>query len=299
MKKISRLVFGILLLALTCLAYFVPYYDWDLVAYVGSAIALHEHDQKLIQRQAYAALRAELPEDDYTDIATGTDFRRDVAENANHFRQQLRFYQIRPLYIWMLAGLHAMGISFVQATRIISAVAFLFIGVLVHNWLRIYVAEVQAGTCTLLLLATPVILTSARTGSPDALSALVVLLGTYLLIERDSAVMGSVLLLVSLLVRTDNVLFVFIFCALIALHTARKPTRVATTIAAIASIGIVLTINHTEHSYPWSVLMQNTAKFRASLGSIGYLAISSPSPSRWSRSPGRPRGHGPRRRGPG
>ena len=61
MKQIPRVVFGVLLFAITLIVYFVPYYDWDLVAYVGSVIALHEHDSKLIEQQAYAALRAELP----------------------------------------------------------------------------------------------------------------------------------------------------------------------------------------------------------------------------------------------
>lgn len=259
MKQISRIAFGVLLLAITLLAYFIPYYDWDLVAYVGCAVALREHDSKLIQQQAYAALQTELPEDDYADIVSGSDFRRDVAQNADHFHQQLRFYQIRPLYIWIVAGLHAMGLGFVQATRIISVAAFFLIGILLHCWLRRYVSELRAGTCTILLLLTPVILTSARTASPDALSAVIVLLGAYFLIERNTVLTGSVLLLAALLLRTDNVLFLFILCAAIAYQRSQKRTRVITAIAGIAAIGLVLAINHTEHSYPWTVLMQNTA----------------------------------------
>ena len=258
-RKISRAGFGLLLLALTILAYFIPYYDWDLVAYVGSAITLREHDSKLIQQQAYTELRNELPEDDYSDIATGSDFRRDVAQNAQHFRQQLRFYQIRPLYIWSLAGLHASRIGYVEATRLLSVVSFALIGVLLQFWLRRHVGEMQAYICVLLLLITPVLFTSARTGSPDALSAFVVLLGTYFLIEHNAPIVGSALLLISLLLRTDNVVYVFIVCTVAAaLRTSEKKARVIPAIAAIAAIGIVLTINHTEHSYPWPVLMQNT-----------------------------------------
>lgn len=259
MKRILTVLFGLLILAVTLIAYLLPYYDWDLAAYVGSAIALNQRDSKLVQQQAYAALRTELPEDDYTDIASGSDFRRDVAHNADHFCQQLRFYQIRPLYLWTLAGLHAIGIGFVHATRIISAIAFSSMAVLLFCWLRHYVSQVQAGTCAMLLLITPVILTSARTGSPDAFSALIVLLGTYLLIERNAALTGGLLLLLSLFLRTDNVLFVFIVCAAVAYQSAEKRTRVITAVAAIVSIGLVLAINQTEHSYRWSVLLENTA----------------------------------------
>src|SRR5579884_229509 len=257
--KPSRLLFGVLLLAVTLLAYLIPYYDWDLVAYIGSAIALHERDSSIIQQQAYAALRTGLPEDDYADIATGSDFRSEVAKNANHFRQQLRFYQIRPLYIWTLAALHSLGIGYVQATRIVSAAAFFLIGILMRGWLRRYVGEIQAAICAILLLIAPVLFTSARTGSPDALSALVLLLGVYLLIERDAVLFGSALLLLSLTLRTDNVLFVFLFLGIEALQADGKRIRAIAALATMASVAIVLIINYTEHSYPWAVLMQNTA----------------------------------------
>jgi hypothetical protein len=257
--KTSRLLFALLLLAITLVAYFIPYYDWDLVAYVGSAIAFHEHDSKLIQQEAYAALRAELPEDDYADIAAGSDFRIDVARNPSHFRQQLRFYQIRPLYIWALEALRRIGVGYVPATRLISAAAFFLIGILVHGWLRCYVSEIQATICAILLLLAPVLFTSARTGSPDAVSALVVLLGVYFSIECDAPFVGSALLLLSLPLRTDNVLFVSIFFGVETFRASEKRIRVTAGLAAVASVAIVLMINHAERSYPWSVLMRNTA----------------------------------------
>src|SRR5581483_12379983 len=70
---------------------------------------------------------------------------------------------------------------------------------------------------------------------------------------------GSALLLLSLTLRTDNVLFVFLLSSLQALRATRKWIRAAATLAAVAAMAIVLIINHTEHSYPWAVLMQNTA----------------------------------------
>ncbi len=171
----------------------------------------------------------------------------------------MRFYQIRPLYIWTLAGLHRVGIAYVQAARTVSTAAFFLIGILVYGWLRRYVGEGQASICTILLLLTPVLFTSARTGSPDALSALVVLLGVYFAIERDAMLIGSSLLLLSLTLRTDNVLFVFIFLGVEALLVSGRRSRAIAAIAAATALVIVPAINHTEHSYPWAVLMANTA----------------------------------------
>ncbi|MFL6437992.1 MAG: hypothetical protein ACJ71Q_10465 [Terriglobales bacterium] len=256
--KLPRIIFYAFLLALSVLAYFVPYYDWDLVAYTGSAIALYERDPIRIQKQAYAALQQELPQDDYVEIVSGSEFRSDVSQDAEHFRQQLRFYQIRPMYIRLLAGLHGAGLAYVNATRVISAVAFTLLGILLFVWARSYVGEWQAAICVPLLLITPALFGSARIGSPDELSAFVLLLGTFELIERERMLLGTALLFTSLLLRTDNVIFVFLLLASVAAVNARARLRVWAAVFAVASVAIVLTINHVEHSYGWSVLMQNT-----------------------------------------
>jgi hypothetical protein len=256
--KSPRTIFSAFLLALTLLAYFVPYYDWDLVAYTGSAIALRERDPIQIQKQAYDALKQELPQDDYVEIVSGSEFRSDVSQDAEHFRQQLRFYQIRPMYIRLLAGLHGAGMGYVNATRVISAVAFTLLGILLFVWARSYVGEWQAAICVPLLLITPAIFGSARIGSPDELSAFTLLLGTFELIERERLPLGTALLFASLLVRTDNVIFVFLLLATVAVKT-RARLRIWAAVLAVASVAIVVSINHFEHSYPWSVLMQNTA----------------------------------------
>lgn len=257
--RLARIIFCSFLLLETLVAYYVPYYDWDLVAYVGSAIAIREHDARTIQNQAYEALKRELPEDDYQDIVSGSDFRRDVANRPEHFHQQLRFYQIRPLYIRMIAGLHAIGIPYVAATRLISAVAFLGIGVLLFLWARRFTSEVHAAWTILLLLCVPVIFASARTGSPDAISALLVLLGTFEMIERKHVLSGAFLLFLSLFLRTDNVILVFLLLGSIAIATGQsRNRRTIVAILAFAAIGAVLAINHAQHSYSWSALMQNT-----------------------------------------
>jgi hypothetical protein len=259
LTRLPQTIFSALLLALTLLAYFLPYYDWDLVAYTGSAIALSERDSGAIQTKAYDALRHELPEDDYADIVSGSDFRRDVSHNADHFRQQLRLYQIRPMYIRLLAQFHRAGMGYVNATRVLSAVAFALIGILLFVWTRSYIGEWQAAICVPLLLIAPAIFASARIGSPDELSAFVVLLGTFELIERERLLLGTAFLFTSLFLRTDNVIFVFLLLTSVAVLGGRTRLRAWAAVFAILSVAIVASINHVEHSYAWSVLMQNTA----------------------------------------
>jgi hypothetical protein len=248
----------LVLVGLAALAYFVPYYDWDLAAYAGCAIATHESSPTAIHTGTYAVLHRELPGDAYTEIVSASDFRRDVAQNPEHFVQQLRFYQIRPLYIRALSTLHLSGIGYVAAAQILSIAAFAGIGVLLFMWTRPSVGDRTPAICVTLLLFTPVLFTSARTGSPDALSAFVVLLGTYLLVERQRAVFGVVLLLISLFIRTDNILYLIVLFGCRALLARPLRLRAYWISAALLAITCVASINHVEHSYSWSMLMQNT-----------------------------------------
>lgn len=259
MNTKPRLVFSVLLLAGTLVAYFVPYYDWDLVAYVGSAIALHENSAGKIRLESYAALQRELPEDDYLDIVNGSFFRSDVAKNSAHFHQQLRFYQIRPAYIRLLSWLHLLGIAYVKATRLLSVLALAGTGLLAFLWARRYIDEWQAAISIPFLMIAPVVFTSARTGSPDALSALVILFGTYEAVEHKRILLGSVSLLASLFLRTDNVIFVFLLLGWAAMFKIPMRSRTIACVAAILSVVIVLGVNHLEHGYSWSVLLRNTA----------------------------------------
>jgi hypothetical protein len=90
------------------------------------------------------------------------------------------------------------------------------------------------------------------------LSALLVLLGTYLLVEGKAAVSGMALLLISLFIRTDNILYVALFCCWRAWLQRTKRLRAYWISAALLAIVCVLSVNRVEHSYGWRMLMQNT-----------------------------------------
>jgi hypothetical protein len=257
-STLTRIAFAFALAALSALSYFTPYYDWDLAAYVGCAIATHESNPATIYGDTIADLRRELPQDAYDEITAASDFRLDLSKNPQHFVQQLRFYRIRPLYIRALVALHALGLGYIAAAQLISIAAFAGIGLLLFIWTSGKVGGAAAAICVSLLLFTPVLFTSARTGSPDALSAFVVLLGTYLLVKRKAITSAAVLLLISLFIRTDNILYVTLLCCWQAWRSTGKRTRLYWISAALLAVICVFSVNRVEHSYGWRMLMQNT-----------------------------------------
>lgn len=168
-----------------------------------------------------------------------------------------------------------------QATRLISSLSFFGLGLLLFFWAGRYVKSWSVIIGVLLLLITPVIFTAARTGSPDVISALSVVFGSYLVIERKQSVFGCVLLLLSLCLRTDNVVFVLLLLVWIG-ATRSGRTRMLVAGFAVMSVITVFSINRIEHSYPWSTLMLNTenpivnpADVKPTFGVNGYLTAAS------------------------
>ena len=96
-----------------------------------------------------------------------------------------------------------------------------------------------------LLLITPGSFTAARTGTPDTLSGLVLRWGMYLLVERQRALLGPVVLAASVWLRTDNIVYVGILLLWYA-WTRRPSVRISRALSAallVAALGSVVGIN--------------------------------------------------------
>jgi hypothetical protein len=100
----------------------------------------------------------------------------------------------------------------------------------------------------LLLLLTPPIWDLARSNTPDAFSCCVLLLSLYLILEKESLLLGLSLVLASVYIRTDNVLLVLPLLASASLAHKSLEKAKAACLAGLA-IGSVILINHFAGDY--------------------------------------------------
>ena len=165
-----------------------------------------------------------------------TSFTDDIFNNPAHMAHQLPFYTIRPAYIWL--------IRFVPM-RAVSPAAYFLLGMVILAWTQ---SALWSG---LLMLIGPAIL-CARMTTPDELSALIVVSGFVLLVNGHE-MPGIAVLLASISVRTDNVIFVLGACLWMVL--AGRLSKTKTTAVAIAGMFLVATVNHFAGNYGWGVLI--------------------------------------------
>jgi hypothetical protein len=285
-----KIIVGLYLLLLTLVSsrpYLYSLYDMDMMGYIGNAIAITGASTTQIHEAAYRAVAAEVPEM-VKDHLLGRDMsgppsqwksRQDRAMNPDHFAEYLPCFAVRPIFNELVYLLHyKLGVGLIRATIVISVVSYWLTGLLVLIWLAHYVGVGRAALCSLLLMMAPPILNLARFNTPDALSCLVSLAALYLVFERDSLFWGLTLLLLTIYVRTDNVLLVIAVLGYSSLVSKHLEKTKAAVLGAVA-VASVIVINHFAGDYGIRVLYYRSfvevplapAEFVPQFGPTDYL----------------------------
>jgi hypothetical protein len=255
--------FAVLFLA-TLAVYHKPIFEnvFDVLPYLG-CIQLHETtDAAALHEAAYRDAKTHIPPADYaTLIANANGYRQDLAANPWHFAETLSFYNGRFLFIEAATLLRSgFGIPALSAIVLVCSCAYLAIGTVLFLWLARYLKPVYAAPFALLLILSAPIMAPCRTPTPDAMSAAFVLLGLFFGIEMRSPFWCCLLLLLSIYVRTDNVilaaalLFSFAFLSEKDLRIGKLHAAALLALAAAS----VIAIDRSTGNYGWTMLFHNT-----------------------------------------
>ena len=229
-----------------------PFYNWDMIGYVASAVRFEVADPSEVQRRVYGELKASVPADVYGRL-TGGHERQLRATDPESFRQHLPFYQIRVLYGAAIYATAKCGVNPFFASHLVSAVcaclavwvvAFLFRPA-EHPEYQVFVPFV----CLMFGLSS-----LARYSTPDAMGLLVVS-ACYLLLLRRNALL-LVLLPLSILVRTDLVILAFLFY--VYLFAQKRFDRRALAASALATLALYVGVNRLYGNPGWETVFYYT-----------------------------------------
>jgi hypothetical protein len=235
-KNRVALVVFILFLSLLCwVAWFNPFYNWDIIPYTA-LVDTASSDPVKLHDAAYRAVSVEVPpQATPVLLATGPDpeFRRNMAKNPWHFAEQLPFYSVKPFYILVLAAIRGAGLGAITAARIISLVSFAAFGIVLFLWLRPLTGALLASISSCFLLATAEFLGGGAQTEPDALFSALALAGLYLIFARKKLFPGWCLLALVPLVRSDGLVLVALMVAYLAFKSPGFSWRYGLTILAV------------------------------------------------------------------
>ena len=187
-----------------------PYYNWDLLPYLGLAHRMGGVEDSELHGLVYAQAREGLPDAEYELLTRANDYRRAVAAQPEAFLQQLPFYAVKPVYPATISVLARLGVDPVQASFIISRVGYVAIALVLLWWLWTVGSPPTVVLLSGLMCALPFVVQLARGATPDPLSIPVVLVALRLHLGGKHLASRAVLF-GSLLIRPDNFLWFIAF----------------------------------------------------------------------------------------
>jgi len=256
-----------------------PYYDWDLLGYSGVAARIGGATPAEAHRRVYDLAYRNVPPEQYAWLVEGGEFQQAVAADPAAFEQQLPFYRLEPAYPLLILALDRLGVDPVHGSVWISRVAYLGIGVVAFVWLSGFLSPLAALATAWGAMSVQVALEAARLPTPDALSALVVLTALWLVFECQHFGRGMLVLLLSLLIRPDNLLWILGIAGWRALRVRRD--RAVAALGALAGVAVSAALRIWSGSFGWRVSFHHSfveplpypEQFVPSLGFSDYAWI--------------------------
>jgi hypothetical protein len=193
-----------------------------------------------------------------------------VLDNPSHLGQLEPLYAIKPLYVRAIEATGFTGLSIQARINLISALSLFGVGIVILAWTGnpLYSA---------LLLASSPVTVIFRMGTPDGLSTFAVLVGLWA-VSRSRLLIGVLLLLVSVWIRTDNLLLAV--AVLGYLLWQKQITRVHAGVLSVTAAGSVALINHFSGNYSWPILFQfsfvggtSPAEVNPHFGMVQYCGV--------------------------
>jgi len=281
MNRTVPILLGALVAAclLVNLHWITPYYNWDLIPYLGVAERLGGAAPEESHELAYKAIRESVPQRNWKLLTASDEYRRTVADDPASFAQQLPFYSVKPAYPLLILALDRTGVNPVQASVLVSQAAYVGIGIILFVWLASFLPPVAAAVGAWGGAGLPFTLELARLSTPDALSTLIVLTALWLLVEQGRSQAGMLLLLLSIPVRPDNLLWLLTMGGYTGIRKRSDRTMAASVL--VGGIVLYLVLARGSGNLGWTILFHHSfverisypGTFQPSLTAFEYLWI--------------------------
>ncbi|WP_274425062.1 hypothetical protein [Chelativorans sp. YIM 93263] len=209
-----------------------PQADWDMVAYVASAMDDGSRSAAELHEAAWNAVRERVSEGEFLMLTADRPYRVRQYADPQAFATMLGFYKVKLLYVVLTEWL-SQWMQPVDALRLISTVSAGVTGAVLVAWAarERFLDYAPFILAVVILSGVP---HEARVVIPDMLSAAFFVLGTWLYLRRlDLAC--AVALFLAFLARPDTLAFLGVFAVAAVMTRQGYIMAIATFLAALVA----------------------------------------------------------------
>jgi hypothetical protein len=206
LDSLSALIFLAIFLVVAAYSWVRPDYNWDMVAYVATALENRTESPEQLHAETWKAIEEGAREAQLYNLQRGNPYNLHQWENPADFESQLSMYRVKVAYIGLIRLLEPVfGIA--KASILLSTLPSLAFGFVCFWWLwREKALQSAVFLAPALIIADLFHMTKAVT--PDMLLALVSMAAIYLLAKKQDFA-ACLLLFLSVFIRPDNIILIF------------------------------------------------------------------------------------------
>ncbi|KFB09779.1 hypothetical protein [Nitratireductor basaltis] len=259
LDKAAALFMTLCILAVAAYGLLKPDYNWDMVAYVATALEDRIEEPQALHRETWSLIEQGVSENQEYHLKFSNPYNLNQWENPQDFQSQLSMYRVKVAYVALMRLLEPVT-GLVWSSIILSVVPSLLLGALCLYWLwRADALQGAVFLVPLFLLTDYSRMTSAVV--PDMLLAFISMVALYAL-WRGRDALGCLLLFASVFVRPDNLILIFALLIASVLFNWRWIYFLATFAAAFVACMLISKLgNHPgwwAHFYFSCIEIQNS-----------------------------------------
>lgn len=223
---------------------------WDILGYAGAVETFHTSDPSVIHNSVYESLKEYASEEELHYLVESTAYRKTMSQDAEAFNQQIPFYKIRIIFIFLILLVTKLGFNVMLAGHIVTAVTAM-LGLMAFYFAYRKIIH------PLLWLIVPMLfivlggLDMARIVTADPLAFLWTGLICFAFLNQRWLLLCG-LLISSVLVRTDMILMVVIFTTYMMFFQSKL--RIFAVATFIISFIVYMLVNEYAGNYGWSTV---------------------------------------------
>jgi hypothetical protein len=217
-------------------AYLHPYYNWDMLCYMGSVISWSEKDPAEVHRKVMETAKAEIPDWVYVQHAANS-----LSSEYSAFMDQVPLCQIKPLYTVTVWLVHQMGVPLAVSTWRVSNFSFLILAIVMYLWKPMFM---HRNAWLLLVLGISYLWefplgTVGNLSTPDAMSTMLCIFAFYAWLQKRSIFGFCILGVMATLARPDAMIIMSAATVYFA-FLSPKEWRWSKTAAALMLVALLI-----------------------------------------------------------
>jgi hypothetical protein len=220
--------------------------------YMALAIEWEEKEPVELYRRTFDLARSELPAEVFQELSAGSVAAEGFGD-AQAFHERLPFFRGEVVYTVMLRWLNQLGRPLSAATWWIPLAAYVMIGLLALAWCVGHVPLLPAALIALGVTLTPALIAQSNLPGGGGLTAVLVCLGAYFLVELRMFAFGAAILTLAIGAGASTlVLIVALACAIpLCMTRDQRPGLIGLLLWIAISVAAYVGLQRFSGDYGW------------------------------------------------